>query len=195
MLKRLSRLILSIFGWTLEDKLPEEKKYVIIGAFHTSNWDFPVGILGLWALGLKARWVGKHTLFRGLLGPVFRLLGGVPVDRTVHTGFIQKVAQLYKQDQLTALTITPEGTRSKKDYWKTGFYYIALEAEVPIALAYLDYKNKRLGIGATLYPSGDIKQDFEILRQFYRDKSGLRPELQGTIELPPEHEDEHYKHK
>ena len=188
MLKKLSRLILSLLGWTLEEKLPEEKQYVIIGAYHTSNWDFVIGILGLWALGLKASWVGKHTLFRGILGPIFRALGGIPVDRRVHTGFIQKVAELYKQGELNALTIAPEGTRSKREHWKTGFYFIALEARVPIALGYVDYPKKTLGVGATIYPTGDIVQDFEAIKQFYKDKSGLRPEKQGPIRLPPKFE-------
>ena len=187
MLKSISRFILSLLGWQLEAKLPTEKKFVIIGAFHTSNWDFPIGILGMWALGLKASWVGKHTLFRGPLGPVFKLMGGIPVDRTIHTGFIQRVAELYKTRDAMALTIAAEGTRSRTEHWKTGFYFIAVEAGVPIALGYLDWGKKRVGVGATLYPTGNIKQDFEIIREFYKDKSGLRSENQGPIALPPKY--------
>lgn len=187
MLKKISQLILSAMGWQIDAQLPREKKYVIIGAFHTSNWDFPIGILGLWAMGLKASWVGKHTLFRGPLGPLFKLIGGIPVDRTIHTGFIQRVAELYQSRDQMALTIAAEGTRSKTEHWKTGFYFIATQARVPIALGYLDYGNKRLGVGATLYPTGDIVKDFEIIREFYKDKSGLRPENQGPIALPPKY--------
>ncbi len=185
MLKSFARFVLSILGWQVEAKLPQEKKYVIIGAFHTSNWDFPLGILGLWALGLKANWVGKHTLFRGPLGPVFKLLGGIPVDRTIHTGFIKRTADLYKTRESMALTIAAEGTRSRTEHWKTGFYFIAREAGVPIALGYIDSSRKRLGVGATLYPTGDIRRDFETIRDFYSDKKGLRPENQGPIRLPP----------
>lgn len=188
MLKTISRLILSAMGWQLDARLPPEKKFVIIGAFHTSNWDFPVGILGMWALGLKASWVGKHTLFRGPLGPIFRFLGGIPVDRTVHTGFIQRIAELYKSRDEMALTIAAEGTRSRTEHWKTGFYFIALEAGVPIALGYIDYGKKRLGVGATLYPTGNIKQDFAVIRAFYQDKTGLRPENQGPVKLPPKYD-------
>lgn len=187
MLKIISRLILSALGWQVDSQLPTEKKFVIIGAFHTSNWDFPMGILGLWAMGLKASWVGKHTLFRGPLGPIFKLLGGIPVDRTVHTGFIQRIAELYESRDQMALTIAAEGTRSKTEHWKTGFYHIATAAKVPIALGYLDYGNKKLGVGATLYPCGDINKDFEIIREFYQDKTGLRPENQGPIALPPKY--------
>ncbi len=175
-------------GWQLEEKLPSEKKFVIIGAFHTSNWDFIIGILGMWALGLKASWVGKHTLFRGPLGPLFRRMGGIPVDRTLPTGFIHRIAELYKSKQQMALTIAAEGTRSRTEYWKTGFYFIAVEADVPIALGYLDWGKKKLGIGGTLNPCGDIKRDFEIIRDFYRDKTGLRPENQGPIALPPKYD-------
>jgi len=186
-LKSISRFILSVLGWQLEAKLPDEKKYVIIGAFHTTNWDFPIGILGLWAMGLRANWVGKHTLFRGPLGPIFKLLGGIPVDRSVHTGFIHRIADLYATRNEIALTIAPEGTRSKTEHWKTGFYYIAVEAGAPIALGYLDWGKKKLGVGATLYPCGDINKDFEIIREFYRDKKGLRPENQGPVALPPKY--------
>jgi 1-acyl-sn-glycerol-3-phosphate acyltransferase len=185
MLKSLARFILSVLGWQLDARLPHENKYVITGAFHTSNWDFPLGILGLWALGLKASWVGKHTLFRGPLGPVFKLMGGIPVDRTIHTGFIKRTADLLKTRDQMALTIAAEGTRSRTEHWKTGFYFIALEAGVPIALGYIDRSSKRLGVGATLYPTGDIRRDFESIRDFYKDKKGLRPENQGPIKLPP----------
>ena len=187
MLKSLSRMVLSLIGWQLDARLPDENKYVIIGAFHTSNWDFPLGILGMWALGLRASWVGKHTLFRGPLGPLFKYLGGIPVDRTVHTGFIRRVAELYGQRERMTLTIAAEGTRSRTEYWKTGFYFIAVEAGVPIALGYLDYGKKKLGVGATLYPTGDITTDFEKIRDFYSDKSGLRPQNQGPIALPPKY--------
>jgi 1-acyl-sn-glycerol-3-phosphate acyltransferase len=188
MLKKISRLMLSAMGWELDAQLPKEKKFVIIGAFHTSNWDFPIGILGMWALGLKASWVGKHTLFRWPLGPIFRLLGGIPVDRTVHTGFIQRIAGLYKSRDEMALTIAAEGTRSRTEHWKTGFYFIAVEAGVPIALGYIDYARKRLGVGATLYPTGNIKQDFATIRAFYQDKTGLRPENQSPVRLPPKYD-------
>jgi len=187
MLKKIAQFILTTLGWHVDAQLPTEKKYVIIGAFHTSNWDFPLGILGLWAMGLKANWVGKHTLFRGPLGPIFKLLGGIPVDRTVHTGFIRRIAELYESRDQMALTIAAEGTRSKTEHWKTGFYFIALEAKVPIALGYLDYGKKRLGVGATFYPCGDINKDFEIIRDFYKDKSGLRAENQGPVVLPPKY--------
>jgi 1-acyl-sn-glycerol-3-phosphate acyltransferase len=174
---------LTLLGWRLDQRLPDTHKYLIIGAFHTSNWDMPLGLLGLWALGLKPRWVAKHTLFRWPLGPFLKAIGGIPVDRRAHTGFIDRIAAAYDACDELVVTIAPEGTRSKTDYWKTGFYYIAIAAKVPIALGYIDYPNKRLGIGGMLNPSGDIEADMAIIRDFYSDKTGLRPENQGEIRL------------
>jgi 1-acyl-sn-glycerol-3-phosphate acyltransferase len=183
MLQSFSERILKLLGWRLDQRLPDTRKYVVIGAFHTSNWDMPLGLLGLWALGLKPRWVAKHTLFRWPLGPVLKAIGGIPVDRRAHTGFIEHIASAYNASDELVVTIAPEGTRSKTRYWKTGFYYIALAAKVPIALGYIDYPNKRLGIGGALNPCGDIEADMAIIRDFYRDKTGLKPENQGQIRL------------
>jgi 1-acyl-sn-glycerol-3-phosphate acyltransferase len=183
MLESFSRRFLTLLGWQLERRLPDTNKYLVIGAFHTSNWDLPMGLLGLWALGLKSRWIAKHTLFRWPLGPLLKAIGGIPVDRRTHTGFIDKIAAAYDAGDTFVVTIAPEGTRAKTDYWKTGFYFIALAAKVPIALGYIDYPNKRLGIGGFLYPCGDIEADMVIIRNFYRDKTGLKPENQGEIRL------------
>jgi len=183
MLESFSRRVLTLLGWRLDQRLPETRKYLVIGAFHTSNWDMPLGLLGLWALGLKPRWVAKHTLFRWPLGPVFRAIGGIPVDRRAHTGFIDRIAAEYQASDELVVTIAPEGTRSRTDYWKSGFYYIALAAKVPVALGYIDYPSKRLGIGGVLYPHGDIDADMAIIRDFYSDKAGLRPENQGEIRI------------
>ena len=183
MLESFSKWLLTLLGWRLDQRLPDTHKYLIIGAFHTSNWDMPLGLLGLWALGLKPRWVAKHTLFRWPLGPFLKAIGGIPVDRRAHTGFIDRIAAAYDACDELVVTIAPEGTRSKTDYWKTGFYYIAIAAKVPIALGYIDYPNKRLGIGGVLNPGGDIEADMAIIRDFYSDKTGLRPENQGEIRL------------
>ena len=186
MLKQLSTLCLKLVGWTVEDRLPEENKYVLIVAFHTSNWDFIYGIFAMWSMGERFYWVGKHTLFWGPFGYIFRFLGGIPVDRRAHHGFIAKMVEQFNNREVMKLTVVPEGTRSRVRYWKTGFYYIAMEAGVPIALAYLDYAKKKVGVGKTLYPSGDIDSDMEVIRQFYNDKSGKCPEKQGDIRLKRE---------
>lgn len=186
MLKQIAKNCLKQVGWSVDDRLPSEKKYVLIVAFHTSNWDFIYGIFAMWAMGERFLWVGKHTLFWGPFGYIFRFLGGIAVDRRAHHGFIAKMVEQFNSRDVMKLTIVPEGTRSRVSYWKTGFYYIAVEAKVPIAFAYFDYKNKTVGVGKTFYPSGDIEKDMESIREFYNDKSGKRPEKQGDIRLKPD---------
>ena len=183
MLKLISRGILALLGWQLDERLPPERRFLIIGAFHTSNWDFPLGLLGMWALGLKARWIAKHTLFMWPLGPIMKALGGIPVDRRASSGFIDHIASIYAQRKRLVIAIAPEGTRSRTGYWRTGFYYIALKANVPIAMAYLDYGNKIIGVGPNFTPSGDLNADFEIIREFYTGIVGKNPKKQGEIVL------------
>ena len=183
MLKTISYAILRSIGWKVESKRPENKKYLIIGAFHTSNWDLILTLLLLSAMNLRFNWVGKHTLFRWPFGYFFKAIGGIPVNRTIHTGFIQKIANLYKHSDELVIAMSPEGTRSKTEVWKTGFYYIALEANIPIVLAYVDYPKKEIGIGMHFTPSGDIHQDLEIIKAFYKTKQGKYPEKQGDIKI------------
>jgi len=186
MLKQFATICLKLFGWSVDQRLPEENKYVLIVAYHTSNWDFIVGIFAMWAMGERFYWVAKHTLFWGPFAYLFRFLGGIPVDRRAHHGFIAKMVEQFNNRDVMKLTVVPEGTRSRVSYWKTGFYYIAMEARVPIALAYMDYANKMVGVGQTLYPTGDINRDIEVIRQFYHDKTGKHPEKQGAIRLKQE---------
>jgi 1-acyl-sn-glycerol-3-phosphate acyltransferase len=110
-------------------------------------------------------------------------MGGIPVDRRMPQGFIDKMVEQFNRREVMKLAILPEGTRSHVEYWKTGFYYIAVQARVPIALGYFDYANRVLGVGKTFYPSGDIEKDMEIIREFYADKTGKHPQNQGAIEL------------
>lgn len=173
------------FGWTLEDQVSKFAKCVIIGAPHTSNWDFPLALIAMSAMGRKFNWVGKHTLFIGPLKWLSKTLGGIPVDRRVHTGFIQKMVETFGAKTRLNLCITPEGTRSRTKYWHSGFYYIALEAEVPIIMAYIDYGTRTLGLGESLVPSGDIEADMKKIQSFYQGMTGKHPEKQGAIRLRP----------
>lgn len=183
--KRMAERILGLFGWKVEHGLPPDDKLVVIGAPHTSNWDLPLGLLAMWSLDHNFFWVGKHTIFIGPVGWLFRKLGGIPVDRRVHTGFINRAAESIKHRDRIALVIAPEGTRSKTEYWKSGFYHIAIEAGVPIALGFIDYPSRTIGIGDTLRPTGDLDRDFEKIRDFYAGKKGIRPHLQGEIRVRP----------
>ena len=181
--KTIAAFILKLVGWQVSFTLPPCDKYVLVGAPHTSNWDFVLGLLAMCAAGLRFNWAGKHTLFKGVLGPVMRAMGGIPVDRRESVGFVKKVIDLFANRDQFVLAIAPEGTRSLTKEWKAGFYHIALAAEVPIALGYIDYPRKTIGIDRLFDPSGDIDADFEILRDYYRDKIGKRPEFQGPVKI------------
>ena len=183
MLKFITTTILKIIGWKVTFTLPPCDKYVLAAAPHTSNWDFPLGLLAMSAVGLRFNWVGKHTLFKGPLGPFMQFIGGIPVDRRGSIGFVKKVIDIFDSREQFVLAIAPEGTRSLTKEWKEGFYRIALAANVPIALCYVDYPRKRVGIDRMLEPSGDIETDFEVLREYYQDKVGKCPEKQGPVRV------------
>jgi len=183
MLSRLSKWILTRLGWTILADLPDIKKYVAIAAPHTSNWDFPLGILYAKAIGLKVRWMGKHTLFRWPYGWFFRAIGGTAVHRESGKNYIAQMADLFEESDQLVLALAPEGTRTKTDHWKTGFYYIARAANVPILLGYLDFGHKEVGIKDLFYPTGDINADFECIRQFYADRRGKNPEKESLIRV------------
>lgn len=183
-MKLLSQKLLSLAGWRVIPELPEEKKYVLICYPHTSNWDMLVGLLSIYAMDLKVHWLAKHTIFIGPVGWLFRKMGGIPVDRTKRgDAFSKRMAALFQEHDEMVVGLMPEGTRSMTDHWRSGFYYMAQSANVPLALALMDYKTKTCGIGKVLIPSGDIDQDMVKIREFYQDVNGKRPELQGTIQL------------
>lgn len=182
----LGKLYLGLFGWKLEGGKPPFKKYMILAAPHTSNWDVPVMLAMSYVYGIRVSWIGKHTLFQGPLGPLMRWLGGVPVDRrSRHNAVQQMVDEFACRDEL-CLMITPEGTRGRADYWKSGFYHIAQEAGVPIVMGLLDFKRKVGGLFEAVYPSGDLKADMDKFRAFYQNASGKYPNRFGPIRLQEE---------
>jgi len=183
LLQRLARRVLGILGWTCLDLPQRPAKAVVIGYPHTSNWDFPIGLLGMTALGLDARWVGKEALFRGPAGPVMRWLGGIPVDRRAPAGFVDTIAARIRQEERFMLVIAPEGTRSLRPGWKSGFYRIARAAEVPVLVGIVDYSRRRIGLVASIRLSGDADADMARIADCYRDCRGLRPELASPIRL------------
>jgi 1-acyl-sn-glycerol-3-phosphate acyltransferase len=186
MLKTISKFALRLLGWSLEGKLPELAKYVLIGAPHTSNWDSVFGFLGAGAIGLRFNWIAKQSVFPGPLSPLLKIFGGIPVDRNVRSSVINRMIELFKNRDKFVLGIMPEGTRSKTEFWKTGFYYIATGANLPIAFAFMDYGKKRVGIAdLILHPTGNIESDMKIIRKFYKDIKGKHPERQGKIEVKP----------
>lgn len=183
MLSRLSMWMLKTLGWRIKPELPEFPKYVAIAAPHTSNWDFPLGILAAKAINLDIHWMGKHSLFYWPWGWFFRAIGGTPVHRTKAQNYIRQMAELFARSERLIIALAPEGTRSKTDHWKTGFHYIARAANVPIVMAYLDFSIKEVGIGRVLYPGDDIEADFEQIRQYYKGRKGKNPEQASLIQV------------
>jgi 1-acyl-sn-glycerol-3-phosphate acyltransferase len=179
----LAKTILRLISWKLDVTLPPARKFVMVGAPHTSNLDLFYALLMTHASGINLHWIGKDSLFHWPLGGLMRWLGGIPVNRRSSNNFVQQIVDIYNQSDELVLAIAPEGTRGKADYWKTGFYYIAQGARVPIALGFIDYQERVVGIGPSLYPTGDIQADFVKLNGFYSGITGRHPEKQGEIRI------------
>ena len=180
-LARLAFALLRFFGWQVVLAQPVPTRCVIVFYPHTSNWDFPVGLLVKWTTGIDFRWIGKHTLFRSPLGRWFVRWGGIPVDRRDPGGFVERIAAMYATHDDLRLVITPEGTRGHTDHWKSGFYRLALAARVPVGLAFIDLSARRVGIGAWLQLEGDEQRDLAAIRAFYADKRAWNPAQASPI--------------
>lgn len=169
-----SRAFLRLNGWTVQGKLPAGMtKCVLIAAPHTSNWDLPYTLMVALCLRLNVHWLGKQNLFRWPFGSVMRWMGGIAVDRRLSTNLVSaSAAALVAADGSLQLVVPPEGTRGKTRHWKTGFYFIALQAQVPIVLAFMDYQRKVSGLGPVFQPTGDIEADMAVIKRFYADIKG-----------------------
>ncbi len=177
MTARLANLVLRIFGWQITGAYPYELPRLIMAAApHTSNWDFPVGILVRAARRIKANFVGKHTLFVWPLGPIMRWLGGIPVDRSSKGNFVAQTVAAIKNAPHAHIVIAPEGTRKKTEKFKTGFYYIAKEAGIPIIPVTFDWGNKVVHFGAPFYPGPDAEADLAWLWNYFKGVRGHTPE-------------------
>lgn len=181
-----ARLILALVGWKVGPPPPTLKKYVMIAAPHTTSWDVPLLVLFGWVYNMKINWMMKAEMFRGWRGPFFKKLGGIPIDRSKTNNMVQQSINLLTAAEELVMVVPPEGTRSAAKGWRTGFYYIAHGANVPIAMGFLDYKNRIGGFGPLLYPTGDIEKDFEQLRAFYRADMGKYPEKFGEVRVRPD---------
>jgi 1-acyl-sn-glycerol-3-phosphate acyltransferase len=177
MIRLIAKLYFGLIGWKTRYNLPPDlKKYVMIAAPHTSNWDFPICMAALSLMRVKVNYLAKKELFRFPLGPIMRFFGGIPVDRSRNTGMVDAmIAEFDKHNELV-LMIPPEGTRGYVKEWKTGFYRVAVGAGVPIVLGYLDYGRKEAGLGKAFYPSGDYEKDLPLIQAFYRTMQAKHPE-------------------
>ena len=180
---RICRALLHVIGWRLVLTIPRVDRALIIFYPHTSNWDFVIGLLARYALGIPVTWAGKDNLFRWPFAKMWTALGGIPVNRRESTGFVGEMTKQFERRPHMLLAIAPEGTRKHADHWKSGAYRVALAARVPIALSFIDFARREIGIGALLQLSGDVASDFIALRAFYAGKTARHPEQAGPIVL------------
>jgi 1-acyl-sn-glycerol-3-phosphate acyltransferase len=166
-----------MWGWDVQGALPPDlKKCIIVVAPHTAMGDFIIGRFGFWKLQIKVNFLIKKEAFTPALGWIIKGSGGIPVDRSRGANVTAQVVRMIEESDQIAIVITPEGTREKVTHWKKGFYFLAQNANIPIALAYIDYGRKKGGIGSVIQPSGDYNADMKIIREFYRGMQGRHPE-------------------
>lgn len=181
-LQRLSRVGMRLVGWRIEGTIPNVTHCIIVGAPHTSNWDFVLAILAIFALDLRASWLGKHTFVNGPLRPLWQRLGGIPVDRRAPQGMVAQIVAQYRQQPHLILGVAPEGTRRRVDHWKLGFYYIARDAGVPIVPLGFDYGRRTLKIGEPI-EAGEKTAVLQQLQDFYQGIHGKNPHQAFTTPL------------
>jgi len=172
-LAAMARFAFARFGWRVEGEVPNLPRFVAVAAPHTAAWDFFLGMMLIFGLDLHVSWMGKHTLFRWPIGGIMRWLGGLAIDRTGRHKVVDQIIETFATHPQLIMGLMPEGSRKRAGIpvkeWKTGFYYIALGAQVPILPIYLDNQHKRVHFGLPLTPSGKIDADLAHLQQFYTD--------------------------
>ena len=175
----LRRLIAGVFWaispWKLAPSHAPDRPTLIVGAPHTSNWDFVLMLAIAWRLRIRLRWLGKHSLFTSWKGPLMRALRGIPVDRTAPSKVVEDVVAQVHDGKVFGLVITPDGTRGDHTHWKSGFYRISRATGLPVTLGYVDRTTMTCGLGPRIDLSGDVHADMERIRGFYADKAGYSP--------------------
>jgi len=174
-LRFLGRAILAALGWRLEGEIPNVPRCVVIIAPHTSNWDFVIGLATLLALDLRVTWLGKHQIFRGPFGPLWRALGGVAVDRSAAHGVVDRAAAVLAPPHSTFLAVAPEGTRRKVEQWKSGFWRIARAAGVPVFPVAFDYPRRAVVFGQLYWPTADYEADLAALQRGFSAEMARNP--------------------
>jgi 1-acyl-sn-glycerol-3-phosphate acyltransferase len=181
-----ARLFLRLTGWQAEGGRPTLRKFVLITAPHTSNWDLAYMLALSVIFRLKVSWMGKHTLFRPPQGWILRRLGGIPIRRHRQGNMVEQMTQAFAASDSLVLAVPAEATRGYTPYWKSGFYHIARAAGVPVVLGFLDYARRRGGLGPAMVLSGDVRQDMNEIRAFYEDKTAKYPDQFGEVRLKEE---------
>lgn len=186
-MRALSSLFFRFSKWTLVVQQPlPARGAVLIGAPHTSNWDFILMLAISGQIGTKFHWLGKDTLFRGPMGPLMRRLGGIPVDRSANHGLVADLVERIAREDSFVLASTPKGTRQPREYWHSGFYRIAEASGLPLALCFVDAATRTTGLGPLVDVTGSPAADMERIRRFYADKVGIRPQLASVPRLRSE---------
>lgn len=176
-LAALARKLLELLGWRLDVRLPDLPKFVMIAVPHTSNWDFVIGICAVLAIRVRVRWWVKHTVYRAPVRHIVDWLGGIPINRGAAHGVVEQTVAAFQREPQLVLSLTPEGTRSRVEKWKRGFYHVALRTGVPVVLAYMDYRLKRVVAGPMIQPSGDYDTDVAKMLEYFDGVTPRHPEL------------------
>ncbi len=183
MMRAINRFIFKMLGWTIDENVPPEANRCVLTAVpHTSNWDFFIVNMAFSILRIPMKFTIKDDWMKFPFNLIIKPLGGIGIDRSPkqagekRLSLVEAMANLFKEHEQLAMVVTPEGTRSKATKWKTGFYYTAVTAGVPICLSYCDFSMKKAGIGKVIYPSGDIEKDMREITRFYKDFKGRHPE-------------------
>jgi 1-acyl-sn-glycerol-3-phosphate acyltransferase len=188
MKKRFARWLLHLAGWKLEGERPTFDRYVLIAAPHTSNWDFPLMLAFAAAFDIKVTWMAKHSLFFPPVGWIMRALGGMPIIRHENNNVVDSMVEAFRDIPRLVLVVPTEGTRERTEHWKSGFYHIARQADVPIVPSFLDFGRKRGGFGPALTTGSVVAEDMQYFRDFYADMQGKFPHKVGPIRLREESE-------
>ena len=180
-----------LLGWRVESEITLPRKCIAVGHPHTSTWDFPLFVFTLWILQIDMQWVGKQSLFQGPFGWLFRALGGLPVDRSGGKNTVQAVVDLFASRESLMLGIAPSGTRKSGQYWRSGFYYMAHAANVPLVLGSINFKRRIGSFIGMIQPTGDIEADMAHIRAVFEGVEGRNPERQTQIQLRNSSEERH----
>ena len=174
-MRRVADIYWFLSRWTYKSGPVPTGSGIMVAAPHTSNWDFILMLAVAWRSGLRPYFLGKKELFRGPMGPIMRAFGGIAVDRQNPAGLVDELIARAKSDELFQVVITPEGTRKKVDRWKSGFYRLAMDSNLPVTLAYCDRTTMTSGLGPTITLTGDVNAEVGIMRDFFADEAGVKP--------------------
>ncbi|MCB1647510.1 MAG: 1-acyl-sn-glycerol-3-phosphate acyltransferase [Pseudomonadales bacterium] len=183
------KLVIRLSGWKVTGEAPDARDMMIVAAPHTSNWDAILLLGAAYTLNLRINWLVKNNLFVPVLGSILRYFGGVPVERSRNTNMVQRLVDEISNGTGTALVVPPAGTRGYTDHWKSGFYRIALAADIPVVCGFLDYDKKIAGLGPSFRLTGNVTEDMDRLRAFYEPITGRYPALKSRIVLREELEE------